>query len=98
MASAAKIGLSYVLGRCVPSVKHNAAKIRITQLQLDERLNSVSLPNVIRPKFSIWLRLKTINSSFEDKFNQKIFLSLSAVLRGARPRICLRSREKCENW
>lgn len=43
MASAAKIGVSFVLGRCVPSVKQNAAKIRVTQLLLDERINMVSL-------------------------------------------------------
>lgn len=32
----------YVLGRCVPSVKTNAAKILVNQLVLDERLNRVS--------------------------------------------------------
>lgn len=42
MASAAKIGVSFVLGRCVPSVKQNAAKIRVTQLLLDERINMVN--------------------------------------------------------
>lgn len=43
MASAAKIGLNFVLGRCVPSVKQNAAKIRVSQLLLDERINMVRL-------------------------------------------------------
>lgn len=43
MASAAKIGVNFVLGRCVPSVKQNAAKIRVSQLLLDERINMVGL-------------------------------------------------------
>lgn len=62
MASAAKIGLSYVLGRCVPSVKQNAAKIRVTQLQFDDRINMVRLLNVSAEIF-IQLRLKNIKLS-----------------------------------
>lgn len=43
MASKAiKIAKSYVLGRCVPSVKQNAAKIRVSQLVLDEKINMVN--------------------------------------------------------
>lgn len=33
---------NYVLGRCVPSVKTNAAKILVKQLVLDNKLNQVS--------------------------------------------------------
>lgn len=62
MASAAKIGLSYVLGRCIPSVKQNAAKIRVTQLQFDDRINMVRLLNVSTETF-IQLRLKNIKLS-----------------------------------
>lgn len=36
------VGIKFVLGRCLPSVKHNAAKIRVSQLHLDERINMVS--------------------------------------------------------
>lgn len=36
------VNVKYVLGRCVPSAKENAAKIRVSQLHLDEKLNMVS--------------------------------------------------------
>lgn len=42
-SAAVKIGVSYVLGRCVPSVKKNAAKICVNQLVFDEKLNMVSV-------------------------------------------------------
>lgn len=32
----------YVLGRCVPSVKTNAAKVLVKQLVLDTKMNQVS--------------------------------------------------------
>lgn len=41
-SNAIKIGTSFVLGRCVPSVKTNAAKVRVSQLVLDERINMVN--------------------------------------------------------
>lgn len=44
-SAAVKIGVSYVLGRCVPSVKKNAAKICVNQLVFDEKLNMVSFIN-----------------------------------------------------
>lgn len=33
--------LALLLGQCVPSVKHNASKIRIRQMELDTNLNMV---------------------------------------------------------
>lgn len=50
MAAAAKIGVSYVLGRCVPSVKTNAARIRVTQLVMNQRINMVNRSLLSYPK------------------------------------------------
>lgn len=39
---ASKVGkLAIMLGQCVPSVKHNASKIRIRKMELDTNLNMV---------------------------------------------------------
>lgn len=44
----------YVLGRCVPSVKTNAAKILVNQLVLDKRLNTVSANVFILQKLNLF--------------------------------------------
>lgn len=36
------VNVKYVMGRCIPSSKQNAAKIRVGQLHLDPRINMVS--------------------------------------------------------
>lgn len=36
------VNVKFVLGRCLPSAKQNAAKIRVSQLHLDPRINMVS--------------------------------------------------------
>lgn len=46
-ASRKPVSVKFVLGRCLPSAKQNAAKIRVSQLHLDERINMVS---VTQPK------------------------------------------------
>lgn len=41
---ASKVGkLAIMLGQCVPSVKHNASKIRIRKMELDTNLNMVRI-------------------------------------------------------
>lgn len=35
--------LAIMLGQCVPSVKHNASKIRIRKMELDTNLNMVRI-------------------------------------------------------
>lgn len=35
------ISTQFVMGRCIPSTKQNAAKIQVTKLQMDPRLHIV---------------------------------------------------------
>lgn len=44
----------YVLGRCVPSVKTNAAKVLVSQLVLDKKLNTVSTNVFISQKLNLF--------------------------------------------
>lgn len=72
MSSNVVRGASLLLGRCVPCVKQNASKIKVSKMELDENLLMVTfyieIPNHIRIfKINIFFSLVFLLKAFQEK-------------------------------
>lgn len=64
------VNTNFVMGRCLPSTKQNAAKIRVSQLHLDPRINMVSE----------WKCATTVTDSMEIIDSQNLSSHIKTVL------------------